>query len=131
MSGLARHALVWLVTLAIIASGAAWYHDSAIQSAAPGVVAAENAVDHTTAGHNASEHGALHQTQAPDVSADPAEADHDCTKCCSVCTFAALTLPVASDAVIFTASQAVFFFDRQNWLGRPSAVEPDIPKTIV
>jgi hypothetical protein len=129
MPRIARYVLVWTVAFSLTASAAAWSQCTAIELAAASMIAAKDAGHQANAGHAAHDH-AMHHEHASDAPPARKAVDHDCMKCCSMCTITAATLPAAAAAVSFTVSQVVFFAGDENWSGHSIAVDPRIPKRI-
>jgi hypothetical protein len=122
-----RRALAFAVAFALIASAGAWRQCTALQLVAAATAPAYHAP--MAAGHD--HHAMMHQQNAAHEPAAPADTDHGCMKCCSMCTVANAMLPATGDAKIFTVSSVVFAPAPENWTGNLVAVDPGIPKRIV
>jgi hypothetical protein len=126
--------LVLTVTLALVASAAAWRQCTGLQLAAGASV--ERGLsdaghrDHGAA-HGEHDHHAMHAQHGTADPSPPATDDHGCMKCCSMCTAANAVVPAANATVIFTVIAHVFSRDHKAWVGNTVAVDPGIPKRIV
>jgi hypothetical protein len=135
-----RHVLVWLVALAFVASGAAWRHCMAAQQPIP--VAVQGTHDHSAHSsgahdHASHDHGSPHHADADQNAADNQAADqaghpagnHDCGKCCSICTISG-AMPPALAETAFEVSAVVFASERDTFAGNSIPVDPGVPKLI-
>src|SRR3954470_6698525 len=129
-----RHVLVLIVTLALVASAAAWRQCTGLQlAAAAGVEYGLSAAGHRDHGasHGEHDHHAMHAQHGTADPGPPAADDHGCMKCCSMCTVANAVMPAADTSVVFTIAGHVFSRDHEAWSGNTVAVDPGIPKHIV
>jgi hypothetical protein len=130
MSRLFHRALVLAISLALIASAAAWRDCKAFQALAAATVASTHHA-HMADAHAAHDHGAMmHHHASADPDAAPAGTDRDCTMCWALAAAATLTPPIATGVAVFTASSAEFFGDPAHGTGTTVAVDPGIPKRI-
>lgn len=123
------------MVFALVASAAAWRQCAALQIAAAGAVNLEQGVHAAHRHADATDHGevnhhAMHHQHAADDPAAPAADDHDCMKCCTICTVANAVVPAATVMVTFTVSAHIFSRNRDMWNGSTLAVDPGIPKHI-
>jgi hypothetical protein len=128
MRHLVRHAFVWLVALAFVASGAAWRHCLAAQQPIPAAVQVHGEHDHGSHDHGSHHHAVADQTA--DDNGQPASNNHDCGKCCSICTISG-AMPALPAMTVFEAHTVAFTLQCDACAGGANSVDPGIPKRIV
>jgi hypothetical protein len=135
MRRLTRCTLVWLLALAFAASGIAGRPCAASQQAPAAVGIAHPA--HSDAGQHS--HFAGHENLHRQVighqhtAADPAEKpanNHDCGKCCSLCTVAGTAQGTEQSILIFSVSAVSFSLPAQYHRDRTIDPDPEIPKLL-
>ncbi|WP_229266447.1 hypothetical protein [Leptospira sp. severe_002] len=154
MRHLFRIVFVWSVALAFVASGSAWRHCMAAQQPVPVAVqvqdhGAQNHGAHDQASHDQASHdhashshpshshpshslGSQHHAAADQTADDngkPASNNHECGKCCSICTISG-AMPPAPSMTAFEAHAVAFTLQRDVFTGTSSPVDPGIPKLI-
>ena len=119
--------LVWIVALALTASGAAWQKCAAAQSSPISSAYAHPAAAHEHAGHHHvhEQHHHGHDVDAADAPSG-AHGDHGCAKCCGVCGIAAALPDNPSYQPL--AGAVVLAISPQESSGSPVPVDPGIPK---
>ena len=131
-----RHVLILASALALVANGAAWRQCTGLQlaAAATHVEHGSHVVGHhaQTTGFGEHDHRGMHHLHMAEDGAPPATPanDHDCTKCCAMCTAAIMLPSVADSAVTLIVSSPVFYRDDETGSGNTVAVDPGIPKRI-
>jgi hypothetical protein len=135
MRNLIRLMFVWSVALAFVASGAAWCHCMAAQQPIPAAVQVQDhgTHDHASHGSVAHDHGSHHHAAADQMADDngqPASNNHDCGKCCSICTVSG-AMPPSPAVVVFEVSAVAFILQTDATIGSATSVDPGIPKLIV
>lgn len=134
MRSLLGRSFIWVLALALVASGVAGRHCAAAQQM-PTTTAAHR--DLGVAHHHAdaarhdqhhNTHGAIH----PAATDDPVQPTPDQPpggQCCSACAIAVAMLPGANGA-IFTVFPVSFPLDSDDCVARTITVDPGIPKRI-
>lgn len=118
---------IWLIALALVFNGAAAYAGNYF-SGVPATIAQH----HHDAADAVDTH--VHSADAVTVGENSGQTHggmHNHVKCCTICTVVSMLPAVAAVPATFAYKAAVFHTAQHALVGRPVALDPDIPKSIV
>lgn len=127
MGAFVHRVVVLSLSLALVVSAATFGQCPVLQAMA-NTAAANHHVHGSGAGMH--DHNAMHHHHADQKPAKPG-ADHDCLKCCAMCT-ATTTLPASpAQTVSLIAVTVDYFSGQEKWSAAAIRIDPGIPKRIV